>query len=167
VAEALKREGGVIVAPPGSGKTVMAMAIIAAAGQPALCLTHTKDLADQARERAVEFLGLDADEIGMIGGGRWQIGDRLTIGMVQTLAKGMSDEFANRFGLVVLNRLPARLVIRWGDYQAMITALTEDQGRNQLIAYHVISEARAGHFCLVLSDRVAHCKTLADMIRPQ
>jgi len=123
VAEALKRKGGMIVAPPGSGKTVMAMAIIAGAGQPALWLTHTKDLADQARERAVEFLGLDADEIGMIGAGRRQIGKRLTIGMVQTLAKGMSDELANRVGLVVLdeahhapaatftevlNRLPAR-----------------------------------------------------------
>jgi superfamily II DNA or RNA helicase len=46
------------------------------------------------------------------------------------------------------------------DYGHLLAMLTKDKGRNDLILEHVIKEARAGHFCLVLSERISHAKEL-------
>lgn len=123
VEAALKVTQGVIQAPAGSGKTVMGLEIIARLGQPALWLTHTRDLAEQAVERAVALLGLPREEIGVIGAGREKIGPRLTVGIVQKMANMDLSTLAGRFGTVVVdechhspsftwknivNRLPAR-----------------------------------------------------------
>src|SRR5690606_33204004 len=48
LAAALKRRDAVIVAPCGSGKTVLGLAWVAARQQPALWLVHTTDLLEQA-----------------------------------------------------------------------------------------------------------------------
>jgi superfamily II DNA or RNA helicase len=52
------------------------------------------------------------------------------------------------------------------DYQEMLTALVEDQERNEQIADDVIQRAAGDRdTCLVVSDRVQHCETLAAMLR--
>ncbi len=89
VGDVLKRRIGVLEAPAGSGKTVMAMAVIARRRQPTLIIVHTKELAHQAVARATAVLGLDEAEIGFVGDGQCTIGERLTIGLVQTLAHGI------------------------------------------------------------------------------
>jgi superfamily II DNA or RNA helicase len=52
------------------------------------------------------------------------------------------------------------------DYPKMLSALTQDPERNRQIAADVIKQAktRAGT-ALVVSDRVAHCQALADLIQ--
>ena len=48
----------------------------------------------------------------------------------------------------------------------MITALTKDAGRNQLIANDVVGFTQASPGpALVVSDRKTHCGVLADLIR--
>jgi len=86
---ALGRRMGVLEAPAGSGKTIMAMALIARRRQPALIIVHTRELAAQAIARAVAVLGLDEAEIGLVGDGQCTIGARLTVALVQTLARGI------------------------------------------------------------------------------
>jgi superfamily II DNA or RNA helicase len=95
---------GVLVAPAGSGKTVMGLSLIPLLGQPALWLTHTNPLAQQAEDRANFFLP-NIGEIGRIGGGKWDIGEVLTIGMIQTLVRNEERAIKdmNRFGLVILD----------------------------------------------------------------
>lgn len=98
--------GGILEAPPGSGKTSMGLEILARIGQPALWLTHTRDLMDQARDRAAEFLSIPAKEIGMIGAGQDRVGPRLTIALVQALAaRGPLGELAGRFGAVLIDEV--------------------------------------------------------------
>jgi len=89
VRDALRRRMGVLEAPAGSGKTIMAMALIARRRQPALIIVHTKELAAQAIARAVAVLGLDEEEIGLVGDGQCTVGARLTVALVQTLARGI------------------------------------------------------------------------------
>ncbi len=94
---------GGLAAPCGSGKTTMGLEIIARAGQPALVLVHTRELALQWVERAAQFLDTERDEIGMLGDGQWRVGDRLTVGLVQTLAKRDLTDIRERLGLVMLD----------------------------------------------------------------
>lgn len=53
------------------------------------------------------------------------------------------------------------------EYSRMLSELTEDTARNQLIAKDVIREAtNGGGVCLVLTDRKEHCNALAALISP-
>jgi superfamily II DNA or RNA helicase len=49
------------------------------------------------------------------------------------------------------------------DYSKMVSALTEDQARNSLIAGDIRQQAGKGGLTLVVSDRLKHLKTLAEM----
>ncbi len=104
------RDFGTLAAPTGSGKTVMALALIARRRQPALVVVHTKELQDQWILRAEAFLGIPAREIGRIGGGKDTVGDRLTVALVQTLYR-CAGEVAPHIGFLVADechRAPAR-----------------------------------------------------------
>lgn len=81
----LAKEFGTLSAPTGAGKTVMALSMIAARGQPALIVVHTKDLARQWIARIETFLGIREPEIGLIGAGKERIGERVTVALVQSL----------------------------------------------------------------------------------
>jgi len=96
---------GILVAPPGSGKTVMGLSLMAILQQPMLWITHTDRLLKQSAERAKQFLRLDESEIGIIGSGKWDTDKILTIGMVQTLVRNLDklNDIKNNFGLVIID----------------------------------------------------------------
>ncbi|MBI5591677.1 MAG: DEAD/DEAH box helicase [Deltaproteobacteria bacterium] len=89
----LQKDFGTLQAPTGSGKTVMALAIIAARKQPALIVVHTKELLTQWIDRIETFLGIPKAEIGVIGGGKMRIGDKITVALVQSLCKYAADVY--------------------------------------------------------------------------
>ena len=229
-----KRDFGTTSAPTGSGKTVMALYVIAKRKQPSLVIVHTKELLYQWQDRAVQFLDLQEDEIGLIGDGKKTIRPRLTIGIVNSVYK-IADKIREHVGHLIvdechrapsrtfteavtsfdskymlglsatpwrrdkLSRLiywhlgdvvhevkkddlidsgdivPAEVVVRETnfrtrldpseEYSTMLTELTRDPERNQLIALDVAREAKnGGGVCLVLSDRKAHCETLTALL---
>jgi len=102
VKDAMKHEFGVLNAPTGSGKTTMAMAIIAARKQPCLVIVHTKELLQQWIDRACQFLNMTPDEIGVIGNGERRVGERLTIGIVNSIYQ-RTDEIKNHFGFMIVD----------------------------------------------------------------
>ena len=106
----LSREFGTLSAPTGSGKTVMALYMIAARKQPSLIVVHTKELALQWIGAITTFLGVEEGRVGLIGSGRRKIGDEITVALVQSLYR-CADEVFERVGHLVVDechRAPSR-----------------------------------------------------------
>lgn len=107
----VRRRQGLVVAPCGSGKTVLALAAIARAGRSALILVHTKDLAAQWRTQVQRFLGVEA---GIIGGGKRKL-SAITVALTQTLTRWTPEalvELGARFGVLVVDEchsVPTRM----------------------------------------------------------
>lgn len=231
-----KSDEGLLVAPPGSGKTVIGLSVIPLVGQPTLWLTHTKRLAKQAVERAEFFLpSLQKEDYGFIGASKWGVGNLFTVALVQTLIRREKElnDLKNRFGLVILDeahhcpadtflkvisrlnpyylygltatpyrrdRLEVVMFQTLGEATAVIKVedvekhggivvpkvryrtvnsksvmssnvpqiitqhIINNDKRNHMIVGDVLREAIQGNFCIVVSDRKAHCETLHSLI---
>jgi superfamily II DNA or RNA helicase len=106
----LTKDFGTLSSATGSGKTVMALYIIAKRKQPALIIVHTTELAAQWVERIGTFMGIAAEDVGFIGGGKKRIGEEITVALVQSLYK-CADEVAEHIGFLVVDechRCPSR-----------------------------------------------------------
>lgn len=99
VERAVKLRDGVVVSPTGSGKTVMAMGLLARLQTPALLLVHNRLLLEQVCEAAERFLGVRA---GVVGAGQDEVRP-LTVATVQTLMRRDLSGLRDQFGVVVLD----------------------------------------------------------------
>ena len=104
VTEILKNDIGVLVAPSGSGKTVLAINVIAERKRNTLILVHRKPLVEQWRMQLASFLGVDLNEIGQMGGGKDKANGILDVAMIQSLQrKGtVADEIAG-YGFIIVD----------------------------------------------------------------
>lgn len=236
VKDATSRDFNVLQAPTGSGKTVMAMAAIAERRQPTLVIVHSKELLNQWQQRIETFLDIPRDDIGQIGNGKMKIGEKITVGIINSIYP-IAGKIRKHFGHIVVDechRCPSRtfteavtsfdcrymlglsatpyrrdrltkligwhlgrqvavdpadltekdiiqnieVVTRETDFQTdldaseeytrVLSELTEDEDRNRLIINDVIKEVSSNTgTCLVLTDRKAHCDTLAAMLSKQ
>ena len=112
IEKTLDKDFGVIVSPPGSGKTIIGLEIIAQKRQPALIIVHRKQLFDQWIERIQNFLKIPKKEIGQIGNQKFKVGEEITVAMIQSLSR--SDEIekiSTSFGTIIVDEchhIPAR-----------------------------------------------------------
>ena len=107
----LDYDNGVIVAPPGFGKTVLGTYLIAQRKCSTLILVHRQPLLEQWRSQIGIFLGKDAKAIGQIGAGRRKPTGQIDVAMIQSLSSNNSvDNSVAEYGQVIIDEchhLPA------------------------------------------------------------
>jgi superfamily II DNA or RNA helicase len=107
----LAHDIGVLVAPPGMGKTVVGTYLVAARGCGTLILVHRQPLLDQWLAQLSLFLGLEPKQIGQIGAGKKTGNGQLDVAMIQSLVRKDSvQDIVAQYGQVIVDEchhLPA------------------------------------------------------------
>ena len=143
------KDYGVIVAPPGSGKTIIGLELIAKKSQPALILVHRAQLFEQWVERIQSFLGINKTEIGQISGSKKKIGKQITVAMMQTLIKSKDmQEISDKFGTIIIDEchhIPAKtfreLIVNFNPYYLYgLTATPKRKYNDEKLIYYYIGE---------------------------
>ena len=100
----LSHDPGVFVAPPGVGKTVVGIYLVAARARSTLVLVHRQPLLDQWVAQLGMFLGLDPKAIGQIGAGKRRPTGRLDVAMLQSVVReGRVDDVVASYGHVIVD----------------------------------------------------------------
>lgn len=138
------KDFGVIVSPPGSGKTIIGLEIIAQKRQPALIIVHRQQLFDQWMERIQSFLKIPKHEIGQIGNQKFKVGKEITVAMIQSLTR--SDEIskiAYSFGTIIVDEchhIPAKsfreAIVNFNSYYLYgLTATPKRKNNDEKLIY--------------------------------
>jgi len=113
---------GVLVGPPGSGKTVAAMGIMAELGGETLILVPSRELAGQWREELLAKTSLSPEQVGEYHGGSKEMAP-VTIATYQTAGMDRHRKLfdARRWGLIVydeVQHVPAPIARRSAELQS-------------------------------------------------
>lgn len=140
----LDKDFGVIVSPPGSGKTVIGLELIAQKRQPALIIVHRKQLFDQWIDRIQSFLKIPKKEIGQIGNQKFKIGKEITVAMIQSLSRSEETEkISNNFGTIIVDEchhIPAKsfreAIVNFNSYYLYgLTATPKRKNNDEKLIY--------------------------------
>lgn len=102
--ELIKHDTGIFVAPPGIGKTVIDIRLIAERKTNTLVLVHRKPLLEQWRTQISSFLGIPLNEVGQIGGGKDKANGLIDVAMIQSMTRENSvDERIKGYGHIIID----------------------------------------------------------------
>ncbi len=102
--ELLNHETGTFVAPPGIGKTVIGIKLIASRGVNTLVLVHRKPLLEQWRAQIAAFLNIPIGSIGQIGGGKNKVTNSIDVAMIQSMDKKKEvDHRIRNYGQIIVD----------------------------------------------------------------
>ncbi|MBA7497281.1 hypothetical protein ES704_00009 [subsurface metagenome] len=108
--EILKNNVGILEAPPGYGKTIIALATLPYRKQKTLIIVHTRELLAQWIQKIGDVLDIEKNDIGIIGGGKEKIGKKITVATYQSLIRKNLKILSNKTGYVIVDechRVPA------------------------------------------------------------
>jgi superfamily II DNA or RNA helicase len=108
--EILKNNVGILEAPPGYGKTIIALASLIYRKQRVLIIVHTKELLAQWIQKIGDVLGIEKGDVGIIGGGKEKFGKKITVATYQSLVRKNIKILADKIGYVIVDechRVPA------------------------------------------------------------
>lgn len=101
VDEMFKAHFGILQSAAGSGKTQIGIALVKKFGKRALWLTHTVDLLKQSKERAELYM--DKSLIGVITGGKVNLGKGITFATIQTMSKLDLAQYRDYFDVIIVD----------------------------------------------------------------
>ena len=113
---ALKARNGVLVAPCGSGKTQIGLAICAELGLNTLWLTHTQELLNQSMARAKQYMNVP---MGTITGGKINAVKGITFATVQTMSRIDLLAFKHEWDVIIVDEChrcvgtPTQMTMFW------------------------------------------------------
>jgi len=121
VEQFVETKAGVLVGPPGAGKTVAALGILARVGGETLVLVPSRELAGQWREELLARTTLTEDQVGEYHGGSKEVRP-VTIATYQTAGMDRHRELfdSREWGLVVydeVHHIPSAVYRRSADLQ--------------------------------------------------
>jgi superfamily II DNA or RNA helicase len=157
VNQILKHKEGILVAPPGSGKTVMALEIVTRLKLPAIILVHRNQLLHQWVLRTEQFLGIPKAHIGVISGVKKKLGKQITVASLQSLVRYKNrEELQSKFGVVIV------------DECHHIAAFSFDQVMKQVKARYVFgltatSTRKDGHHPIIIMQ----CGPVRHRVNPK
>jgi superfamily II DNA or RNA helicase len=169
----LAKDFGTLSSATGSGKTVMSLYIIAKRKQPALIVVHNKELAAQWVAQIGAFLGIESNNVGIIGGGKKIVGNKITVSLVQSLYK-CADEVSKSIGFLLVDechRCPSRTfteAVSEFDSQYMLGLSATPYRRDQLSKlifwhlgdkHHEVDKSQLIESGDVLPAKVVFCTT--------
>lgn len=106
------KTNGIIISPPGSGKTIIALELAVRLGLPTLILVNRNQLLSQWVERIEQFLGIPKTHIGVISGVKKKVGKEITVATIQSLTRYKNPtELQDAFGVIIIDEchhLPAK-----------------------------------------------------------
>ena len=108
--EILKNNTGILEAPPGYGKTIIALATLVYRKQSTLVIVHTRELLAQWIQKIGDVLGIEKSDIGIIGRGKEKIGKKITVSTYQSLVRKNLKILVDKIGYVIVDechRVPA------------------------------------------------------------
>ena len=174
VTAAMAERQGVIVAPPGSGKTMIGMELIARHQKPTLVLVHRKQLLDQWVERIQTYLNVPKAHIGRFSSAKKSTGKEITVGLLQSFARAKDlNELRDKFGTIIVDEchhIPAktfRNVIAHlnPEYLYGLTATPKRQHNDEQLIYVYIGDIIANMANFVDVDKPATRKKFDVTIR--
>ncbi|MFC7095931.1 DEAD/DEAH box helicase [Halobaculum marinum] len=137
-----EQRAGVFVAPPGSGKTVAALGVLAAVGGETLILVPSRELAGQWKAEILAHTNLDESQIGEYHGGEKEIRP-VTIATYQTAGMDRHRSLfdSREWGLIVYDEchhIPSPVFRRSADLQSKhrlglsATPIREDDNEEEI-----------------------------------
>ena len=98
----LEYDNGILHAPTGFGKTVVACKMIEQRGVNTLIITHTLELLKQWKDRIGEFLNIT--EVGQIGGGKNNITNIIDVASIKSLwNNGKFNDIVKNYGMIIID----------------------------------------------------------------
>ncbi len=94
---------GILVLPPGMGKTVVATALLARRGTSTLVIVNRRALVEQWRAQLSAFLGIPESSVGKLTGDRSHPTGEIDIATMQFLARGEHGEALAQYGHVIVD----------------------------------------------------------------
>lgn len=164
VVQAMAEKQGVIVAPPGSGKTMMGLELIARHKKPALVLVHRKQILDQWVERIQTCLNIPNTKIGKFSSTKKSAGNLITVGLLQSFARVKDyKDLRYTFGTIIVDEchhIPAKT------FRGVISSL------NPEFLYGLTATPRRKHndeqlIYIYIGDIIASLEENSDILQPK
>jgi len=118
------RQGGLICAPCGSGKTVLALKLADTIGRTLLVVVHKTFLVNQWRRLIQEYTSVKDDEVGIVRQAKceWE-GKKIVIALIQSLcSREYPDDFYRWAGHVMIDEVHRLPGPRWCDASMLFPA---------------------------------------------